>query len=180
MLIGWISDPGISRRTVLARGAALLVLTTAGCQTEGPKPPKTSRRPYRIGRGPIHELRLFTSPAALNFDNEPGADGFTARVYALRHSEPNPVLILEGSLEILLFDAKPSGASAEAPLQTWIYSGRSLRLAGGQSSLGYHYNFSLRWDDAPAGNQITIQARYLPENGNPVVAQPVSLAVKSR
>ena len=175
-----MSDPGISRRTVLTRCAALLVLTITGCQTEGPKPPKIGRRQYRIGKGPIHELRLFTSPAALNFDNTPGADGFTARVYALRHSETKTVPILEGSLEILLFDTEPTGSSTEIPLQTWVYSGRSLRLARGQNSLGFHYNFSLRWNKAPAGNRITILARYLPETGSPVMARSVSLSVKSR
>jgi hypothetical protein len=134
------------------------------------------------GGGRINEVHLFGLPITLNLDNRPGADGFAARIYAVKSDHPKGIPIQNGKMEVLMFDGVVSvdDVFTKTPLQTWSYSPHELKPFGEQSSLGQGYRFVLRWNEPPTHGHITIVARYVPEKGEPVYSAPSSITAAAK
>jgi len=150
-------------------GSLLVALLTGGCATMS-------------GGGRISEVHLFGLPITLNLDNRPGADGFAARVYAVKADRAKGVSVENGKVEVLMFDGVISvdEVITKPPTQTWSYAPRELKALAEQSSLGQGYRFVLRWNEAPKKGHITIVARYVPEKGQAVYSAPSSITAAAK
>jgi hypothetical protein len=117
-------------------------------------------------------------PSGLNLDARPGPDGFSIRIYAISPDYPKAVAFNQGSLEVLMYDGEGSVAK---PLRTWKFTPEELRAYASVSPFGVSYEMVLAWEKAvPTGKNISIQARYVPETGNPVVSAPASIVVADK
>ncbi|MBC8243901.1 MAG: hypothetical protein H8E20_05870 [Verrucomicrobia bacterium] len=151
--------------------------TGVGCRTEIPGRPKA--KAFNPGKGSVNSIRLFTLPMLFNLDGEPGPDAFKARVYAIRDSAPKPVPITDGTLEIIFFDEVSDRNQQVSPRQSWSFSGRALDRYRVQTSIGFHYDFTLEIDKAkPLPGKVSIQAKFTPLDGASIFAKPVSISVK--
>ena len=126
------------------------------------------------GKSTVDSIRLFTSPTVLNFDNTPGPDGFSAKIYAIERGSAKPVKISSGSIEFALFETVAEGE----PLQTWKYDSAVLNRHMSETRIGVAYNFQMRWtpDEAPK-KKAAIVALYRAPDGRVVRAVPVVLAI---
>jgi hypothetical protein len=163
-------SPGRSFPACLRRGwlhlAVAILLFACGCATTGG------------GGSSVDELHLLTIPLAINFDTEPGADGFAIKVYASRASDPKPVSMPRGSMEILMYDGVVRAADLEKarPLRTWSFAADALRDHQYRTSIGVGYQFALAWGDArPAADHITVLARYRSPEGQVIASLPGSI-----
>ncbi len=148
---------------------ALLGGLVCGCA------PKTA--PSDSGsRGDINELNLLGMPVALNLDDRPGADGVMVKLFAANRNLPRALPIQSGTLEIKAYEGTPSLAALPAPFHTWTYSPANLATSEFTTALGTGYNLVLSWIPKllPSG-RVTVIARYLPEQGEPVVSAPSSI-----
>lgn len=153
------------RRRWLAIVATALTLVS-GCGTSGG------------GRGNVDQLHLLTIPVAINFDNVAGADGFAIKVYASRASDPKPVAIPRGTVEILMYNGvvRASDLATTKPLRTWSFSGDTLRDRQYRTSIGIGYQFALGWGEAkPAADRVTVVARHLSPEGPVISSLPSSI-----
>jgi hypothetical protein len=149
----------------------LIVLAAGGCAT------------FPGGGGDrFAEVHLFGLPVTLNLDNRPGADGFAARVYAVKLGGTKGATIQNGKVEVLMFDgvASVDDVFAKTPAQTWTFTPRQLNAVGEKSTLGQGYRFVLRWNEAPKRGHITIVARYVPEKGEAVYSSPSTISASAK
>jgi len=128
--------------------------------------------------GPVDQVYLMAMPLALNLDQAPGGDGFQVKVYAVSRNQPKPLPILEGSIEILMYDGVLQGKTESAPLKAWKYSAADLQPHAMKSLVGTGYAFTLKWEDAvPKQRKITVIARYVSSSGTGIASAPSSIAV---
>ena len=78
-------------------------ITGVGCQTDG-LDVNRGIRAFNSGKKAVDSIRLFTSTALFNLDGESHSNGFSARVFAVHNSIPKPIQIVEGTLEIIIYD----------------------------------------------------------------------------
>lgn len=119
----------------------------------------------------IRELHLFTVPAALNLDAQPGPDGFEVRVYASTPDRAKGIPITQGNLQIVMWDGliTASGSMTNQPLHIWTFKPEELKRSASTTSLGVGYRLTLRWDkDIPKKDGFTVAARFVPTKGPPV------------
>ena len=83
---------------------AAICLAVIGCSS-------SSRRSslFSPKSGELTELNVLTAPVGLDLDGRPGIDGFSVRVYGNIASNPKPVPIVSGTLEVLMFDGTVYG-----------------------------------------------------------------------
>ena len=156
----------------------LMSATGVGCQTDGG--PRAARS--TTGGLAFDNLYLSSSPAPLNLDSEPGADGLKAKVYAFK-TGLKAVPITSGKLDLLLFEGtqKDSKAGNSKIIKVWSYTPEDLKAVAFRSYAGIVYNFELRWGkEAPTGGSITLIARYLSNTGKSITSAPVTLRLRSR
>ena len=130
----------------------------------------------------VDEVHLFGLPVTLNFDGKPGADGFAVRVFVTKGGGAKGSTIQSGALEVLMFDGVV-GADAIAtkePKQIWKFTPKQLAPLREQTSLGDGYRFALRWSEAPTHGHITVLARYVPMNGEPVFSSPSTITATAK
>ena len=169
--------PSVCIRIGLVLCMAWVGFTGVGCRTEIPGRPKA--KAFSPGKGPVNSIRLFTLPMLFNLDGEPGPDAFKARVYAIRDSAPKPVPITKGTLEIIFFDGGLNSNQQVSPRQSWSFSGADLDRYRIQTSIGFHYDFTLEIDQSkPLPGKVSIQAKFTPLDGTSIFAKPVSISVK--
>ena len=169
--------PSVCIRIGLVLCMAWVGFTGVGCRTEIPGRPKA--KTFNPGKGPSNSIRLFTLPMLFNLDGEPGPDAFKARVYAIRDSAPKPVPITDGTLEIIFFDGGSNRNQQVSPRQSWSFSGSDLDRYRVQTSIGFHYDFTLEIDQSkPLPGKVSIQAKFTPLDGTSIFAKPVSISVK--
>ena len=169
--------PSVCIRIGLVLCMAWVGFTGVGCRTEIPGRPKA--KAFNPGKGPVNSIRLFTLPMLFNLDEEPGPDAFKARVYAIRDSAPKPVPITHGTLEIIFFDGGSNRNQQVSPRQSWSFSGADLDSYRVQTSIGFHYDFTLEIDQSkPLPGKVSIQAKFTPLDGASIFAKPVSISVK--
>lgn len=154
--------------------AAFLGQGLSACVTNGGTHGKRGVSLGLSGKSRVDSIRLFTSPSALNFDNTPGGDGFSAKVYAIENGKAKPVKITEGSLEFALFETVADGE----PLQVWKYDASVLMRHMSSTQIGVAYNFQMRWnqDNAPK-KKAAIVALYRAPEDRVVRAVPVVLSL---
>ena len=171
---------------LFSRAAAVVFCVLAGggwlgCVSE----PKAGRAaaPSISNRGGIQEINLLAIPVALNLDDKPGLDGFVIKIYPGNRSQPKPLLIEEGAIEVFMFDGIP-GVTTEAssePRRVWNYTAQELRQYEIGSSIGPCYQLAPLWGDAkPTGSRISVIARYTAPDGRSVTSAPsiISIALK--
>lgn len=159
-----------TRRVWLCLAAATLLLVS-GCASPGG------------GRSAVDQLHLLTIPLAVNFDNAPGADGFAIKVYASRASEPKPVAISRGSVEIVMYDGvvRLSDLATARPLRTWTFAADALRDRQYTTSIGVGYQFALPWGEAkPTADRITVLARFRSLDGKAIASLPSSIVTNNQ
>lgn len=169
--------PGSPWRRALTAWAVAWMLF--GCVSDRPTPGGATSS----SKGPVEQLHVLTGPTALNFDQVPGPDGFMARVYAASSRSAATVPILNGTLEVLMFDGvlKDENPTNSKPLRVWTYTASELKPFGQRASIGFAYVLTLAWGEArPTQDKITIVARYVPPRGLPIYSGPtsISLAIK--
>ncbi len=122
---------------------------------------------------PVVALNVLSTPA-------PTAEGFGVNVFAHRKGETKASPIVDGSLEVKLFDGLASGDDAGAlePLASWTYSAEDLLGREHRSYLGVSYGLRVQWGRRkPSARHVTISVRYIPPQGQAVVAPLTSLLV---
>ncbi|MEX2673280.1 MAG: hypothetical protein WD294_14345 [Phycisphaeraceae bacterium] len=164
-----------------------MVVAAVGCEaTPGAdsRSPRAQPGAAAAGERVVYDLKLLTSPTALNLDDEPGPDGFAASIYAVGQDGYRSLPIKTGVLEVMLFDGvirRRDVATAE-PRQTWVFDPAQLASTASRSALGVGYGFTLRWDKGEPfeHGEVTILARYVPDvaEASPVYSAPVSLAIR--
>jgi len=153
----------------------LLMLLLPGCSTSRTaKAPPTSTVTTRH----VDEIRLVAVPMALNFDRQPGPDGFAVKVYGLNHGSVRPQEIRQGAIQLFMFDGVLIGTNAIEPLCTWTYSAGELRQYEMNSTIGLAYQFAPRWGDKrPNQNRFTVVARYNPDGEKALESAPSVISV---
>ena len=166
--------PGSTWRSVLiAWGLAWMLV---GCVSDRRAP--TGAAPS--SKGPVEQIHVITGPTALNFDQVPGPDGFQARVYATSAKGAATVSIVNGTLEVMMFDGllKDENPASAKSLRVWTYTASELKRYGQKTSVGFAYVLTLLWGEArPTQDKITIVARYVPQRGLPIYSGPTSISI---
>ncbi len=129
-------------------------------------------------RGGVDEVHLIGLPVTFNMDAKPGPDGFAVRVFVTKGGAAKGSVINDGVLEILMFDGIVGldELATIQPLQVWKFTPKQLAVVHEQSSLGNGYRFALRWQNAPSKSHITVAARYVPPQGEPLYSAPSAIA----
>ena len=163
---------------MIRRGFAGLLLAAlaavAGCPPMGPPTP--------AGVSHVDKVMLMTSPAPINWDALPGADGFQARVLLFQVDQDSPVLLAAGTLEFLLFPDHVSDDELVKgkPFLKWAFPADVLAGHRAQGRAGWIYNFRLPWGtDRPKCAIVTLVARFVPpDDGQPVYSKPILVPMK--
>lgn len=153
------------------------VLLLGGCSSPGGKPliPAATS-------GELLELNVLTAPVGLDIDGRPGIDGFSVKVFANNASNPKPVPIRSGTLEILMFDGTLFGRTNLPPaLRTWMFTSEQLRLYEFTARIGTGYEFLLAWgENVPTRRIISVGARYTAPDGHVLTSSLSSVTVIDR
>lgn len=154
----------------LAASVAVLLLAAqlVGCAPGGAS-----------GAGSVIAVDLQALPAAVNFDARPGPDGLEVMVYLYEQQRPQPAEA-NGIIEFLMYDGKiPQDKLMTAgPMQAWSFGPAQLVGARSKGLAGTGYAFQLSWKQVPAGNRVTVLARYTPIAGEPIYSAPVAISVE--
>lgn len=128
------------------------------------------------------ELNVLTAPVGLDLDGRPGIDGFSVKVFGNIATNPKPVPIRSGTLEILMFDGTLYGrTNVPPPLCTWIFSAEQLRSHEFTARIGTGYEFSLVWGtNIPTRNLISVGARYTSAQGKILTSSLSSVTVLNK
>jgi len=132
--------------------------------------------------GELTELNVLTAPVGQDLDGRPGIDGFSVRVYANIASNPKPVPIVSGTLEILMFDGTVYGRTNVPPaLHIWTFPANQLRNYEFTARIGIGYEFSLAWrTNVPTRNLISVGARYTSPEGKILTSSLSSVTVLNK
>ena len=150
-----------------------------GCHSAEPK----SAGPVPGGDGPLTEIHLLSSPAAVNFESLGGAAGFAVRIYASDARHPKTVPIRAGTLEILMFDGILTSATASSakPLRVWTYPADALAPSARMTSVGTCYLLTALFGEIkPIQDRITVLACYTAPQGAKIYSAPAILFVSAR
>ena len=155
---------------VIVLAAALV----AGCQTDpaalGPAPPAAVDN--------IDQIVLRAAASAVNWDDDPGADGVQIRVDLFRLSEALPVMV-SGALEFTMYEGFVTKAtrSRHTPFRTWRITGKELSDYASRDMFGWGYVVPLAWEGrAPTTSAVTLAVRYTSPAGDVVDATPVTIS----
>ncbi len=150
-------------------------LWLAACST----PPRPRVFP---ATGDLVELNVITLPVGLDLDGRPGLDGFSIKVFGNTTSNPKPVPIRAGTLEVVMFDGSIYGlTNLPPPLKIWSFSGAELRQHEFTARIGTGYEFLLAWGtNVPTRRMITVGARYTAPDGRIMTSSPSSVTVIDR
>jgi len=171
--------PSITICAGLILALSWLAVASIGCQTQTSDVNRVQPRVFDPGDRPINSIGLFTSPVLFNLDGKPGPEAFKARIYAIRDSAPKPVPFTKGTLEIIIFDEVSNRDQQDPPRQVWSFSGADLNLYRLQTSIGFHYDFTLEIDKSkPLSSKVSIAAKFTPPDGVSIFAKPVSISVE--
>lgn len=168
-----------------------MAMAIGGCGA--PRADAPAARPQRAsaGAGPaasaadgsrIDVVNLYAMPAAINWDDKPGADGLQVRVFFFRLDEPQAVDMTDGLLEFTIHAGRvPASKLPELPpIKTWRFTAAELAVYRTRSVVGTGYVMSLPWGDrTPASPSVTLSAR-LVRGDRAVYAAPIFLAIGPR
>jgi|TARA_B100001250_G_scaffold351679_1_gene323976 hypothetical protein len=151
-----------------------LAQTVCGCVTDRDSVNEGTLSLGLPGVGSVDSIRLFTSPSVLSFDNNPGADGFTAKIYAIDQDKPKPIKVNAGEIEFMVFES----TIESEPLQVWKFDTKKLKRHMATTQIGVVYDFRLIWDSTKAPKRkAAILAQYRSVDGKVIKAVPVVLPI---
>ena len=127
--------------------------------------------------GEVEKVVLLSSPAPIDVDGRPGADGFLVKIYAFSRGVARPVSIQHGSVEFQLYSRGKDRKKDDDPLKIWSFEADDLASYRTESMVGVGYSLILRWGDAAPSGAVEIVARLKRESGELVYSRPVSLAL---
>jgi len=164
------------RRLLRVCLAAGLAAAATGCAPPG------SLAPAPVAR--VDQITLLALPTALNWDNQPGADGVQTIVHLFCRSPAAPVLAT-GKLEFLLYEGRISREELPRtePFHIWPFTAADLEPYVGRSKAGWGYALRLPWGPrTPRAGSITLAARYTPPGAREptVYSAPTTVAMKSK
>lgn len=169
------------KRAAALVGCVLALSACPGCVSDAPTGSRAARRV--TPRGGIEEINVLAIPVGLNLDEKPGLDGFVIKIYASNRTRPKPMLLEEGTIDVLMFDGIPGITTDRSALalRVWNYTAKEMEQFETRTSIGMSYQLALTWGEAkPASNKISILVRYTPPGGVPITSQPsiISIALK--
>lgn len=120
------------------------------------------------------ELNLLMVPFGLEVDAKHSKKAVAIQVFAVKPGKAKGSPILQGELEVALFDGfYRSDNSEELPLiKTWKYSPEELKPLSKESLLGVGYQLLLVWEDEekPTQKKVTVRALYHDPNGSTIAS----------
>lgn len=130
----------------------------------------------------VDKLELESFPAAINMDQDPGADGVQLKLRLFNLQQPLAQRLSRGEIEFVLYEGRiPDDEIGEAePFYIWRYnSAEKLNRHGRKTLVGWQYEMVLAWnkDHAPYTRAITVIARLLRPDKPPLYARPVHITV---
>jgi hypothetical protein len=140
-----------------------------------PGSPTHSRPAAPVSSSPIDELNLVSMPVPVNLESLPGIDGIVVKIYAVDTRHPRPQPIRSGTVEIRMFDGlvRDVATNTNNLRHVWIFPAQDLSGYAMTTGIGTGYSLPLGWGkDQPRQDKITLAARYLPPQGNPVYSTP--------
>ena len=149
----------------------------AGCQT-GRKLSVSANPPRAVQKVDQIDLSLIP-PTPLNWDDDPGLDGFQVQVFFWRQDEKLSVTI-DGTLEFLLYEGRCTAAElvGKKPFHTWTFKNPELSTFLGKSMVGWGYAMRLDWGQhVPTTRTVTLVARYIPPRGPAKLSAPALVAM---
>ncbi len=158
----------------------LLIVLNIGC---APSQRSNVGRPPAGGASGIGALHLFGAPLALDFDGNPGADGFAVTIYASNGTQARGLPIRTGTMEVLMFDGIPhaQGATMTEPSRTWTFTAKQLESYAHKHAIGIGYRLTLSWAETlPSRDRITVLARYTSPKGGTISSGQSTIAVLVR
>lgn len=159
-----------------------LALTLTGCVTVNESGRTIQPMPEPAAR--VDRLSVLTSPAPINLDDQPGADGMEIHLYMYKTEPPDRVLPAaptDGHVEIFLYDgrAQISDIDRRTALKQWTFTAEQLQRFRARDVLGINYAMQLAWgDNHPQAKSITLIIRYVDPTGRIVYAAPTHLAIR--
>jgi len=163
---------------LLAILGPLAAAALAGCNGRAHEVP--SAPPAPVDRADA--LHVQCSHAPVNWDGQGGPDGVLVLVHLFRQSESLPVTV-RGLLSFDLYEGVvgPAEIAKARPIRSWRYRGDQLRALLTRTVWGWGYTAQLGWGEAvPRTSSVTLLARYLPADGEPIVAEPIVIPMGPR
>lgn len=155
----------------------LLACLLVGCGSPGSR--AGAKAPKEEGAPIITGLHLFSSPVGLNFDDKPGLDGLSVKLFAAAAGRPKAVPISDGTVEFVLHDGTfHSGGEAPPIRKVWRYTASQLAPFGFQGAVGAGYELALIWgSDVPQSRLVSISVRLTRADGVVLTSAPSTLTV---
>jgi len=155
--------------------AAVVALAGCGPARKGvsPTPPKPVDHADAIDLWAV-------PPAAINWDDIPGPDGVQVNVFLYLADRAEPVLV-KGTLEFTMYEGRRprEGLEAAPPFRTWEFTQQELATSEMRGPAGWGYMMRLGWGkDVPRSAVVTLNVRYLPPKGPPVLSRaPIVISI---
>ncbi len=157
--------------------AGLVVLS--GCGTDRPGR-SASAQHGKSGQPSVERISMLATPVAFGGGSTVGVNGVAAKIFAAAAEDKKTRPIREGTVDFLLFDGilkelPPGGAGGR---HIWTFAAKELEPLKISTAIGAAYLFALAWgSDVPAGDTITLVARYHPLEGPVIYSQPCYLSL---
>lgn len=166
------SRPGAARRWASAIWALALAGGLAGCQagqtgSSAATPPAVTAR--------VEYLFLQVMPVAADWDGRPGPDGLELSAMLFQSEAKMPVLG-DGTMEFAIYEGILTNqqVAQNKPFYQWRFTTAELSQSRQRTQVGWGYAFRLGWGDrVPRTGSVTLTARFVPKDGQPVYANPV-------
>lgn len=170
-----------SKRRLLLRQESLwislflccLLPVLSGCQTGEVSRTGVSSQSTPASRQ-FSELNLLMVPFGLEVDAKHSKKAVAIQVFAVKPGKAKGSPILQGELEVELFDGfyQPDNREELPLIKTWKYSPEELKPLSKESLLGVGYQLLLVWEDEemPAQKKVTVRALYHDPNGSTIAS----------
>jgi hypothetical protein len=155
-------------------GSLLLGALLLGCSSAQKSSPSLSTAPQSVDK-----VNLLAAPIALNLDGIPGGDAIAVKIYATNSRNPKPVAITTGTLDLLAFDGiLAASTNTPQPFKIWSFPASELRRLQFKASIGIGYQITASYLGLkPKSDKLTILARYLREDGQPIYSSPSTISL---
>lgn len=120
------------------------------------------------------ELNLLMVPFGLEVDAKHSKKAVAIQVFAVKPGKAKGSPILQGELEVELFDGfyRPDNSEKLPLIKIWKYSPEELKPLSKESLLGVGYQLLLVWQDEekPTQNKVTVRVLYHDPNGSTIAS----------
>jgi len=113
-------------------------------------------------------------PFGLEVDAKHSTKAVAIQVFAVKPGKAKGSPILQGELEVELFDGfyQPENSEELPLIKNWKYSPEELKPLSKESLLGVGYQLLLVWEDEekPTQKKVTVRALYHDPNGSTIAS----------